>query len=70
MCLKGKREYEEEELAKEVDDYVDNIIFKPFTKKERTDYEGPATLGQSIALREDFYAYTYLYMLRRSYFFE
>ena len=72
LRLKGKRAHEDEELAKLVDDYVDNVIFKPFQQKrlERTNFEGPATLGKSVTLREDFYAYTFLYMLRRSYFFE
>ena len=38
---------------------------KPFTKiaKEdrRIEFDGPATLGQSLELREDFYAFAYLY---------
>ena len=72
LRLKGKRAHEDEELAELVDGYVDNVIFKPFQQKrlERTEFEGPATLGKSVTLREDFYAYTFLYMLRRSYFFE
>ena len=68
--LKGKREYEDDDVAKEVDKYIDDVIFKPFKKKERDNFSGPATLGQSLTLREDFYAYAYLYMLRRAYFFE
>lgn len=57
-------------MAKKVDEYIDNIMLKPFKKKKRDDFEGPATLGQSVTLREDFYAYSYLYMLRRAYFFK
>ena len=47
---------------------------KSFTKYARvnrdTEFDGPATLGQSLELREDFYAFAYLYQLRRAYFFE
>ena len=45
---------------------------KPFTEiqRERTEFDGPATLGQSLELREDYYAFTYLYQLRRAYLFE
>ena len=68
--LKGKRADEDEDVAKEVDKFIDNVILKPFNKKERDDFTGPMTLGQSLLLREDFYAYSYLFMLRRSYFFE
>ena len=71
--LKGKRSYEEDEgLAKLVDKYVDTVINKPFQSKlrKRTEFEGPATLGKNLPLREDFYAYAYLYLLRRAYFFE
>ena len=39
-------------------------------QRERTEFDGPATLGQSLELREDYYAFTYLYQLRRAYLFE
>ena len=68
--LKGKRADEDEDVAKDADKYVDNVILKPFRKKPRDDFLGPMTLGTSLQLREDFYAYAYLYQLRRAYFFE
>ena len=54
-------------------EYIDSKS-KSFTKIARadrsTEFDGPATLGQSLELREDFYAFAYLYQLRRGYFFE
>ena len=39
-------------------------------QKDRNEFDGPATLGQSLELREDYYAFTYLYQFRRGYFFQ
>ena len=54
-------------------EYIDSKS-KSFTKIARadrsTEFDGPATLGQSLELREDFYAFCFLYQLRRAYFFE
>ena len=67
-----KLEDEDEDLAKEIDTHIESVMKKPFLKKikERSEFDGPATLGQSLKLREDFYAYSYLYQLRRGFLFE
>ena len=38
-------------------------------QKDRNEFDGPATLGQSLELREDYYAFTFMYQFRRGYFF-
>ena len=52
--------------------FIDDNMSKPFfeVQRERSEFDGPATLGQSLELREDFYAFSYLYQLRRAYLFE
>ena len=61
-------------IKKEAEKFIDDNVLKPFTKYAKedrsTEFDGPATLGQSLELREDFYAFAYLYQLRRGYFFE
>ena len=59
-------------MKKLAEEFIDNNMAKPFGEvcKKRTGFDGPATLGQSLELREDYYAYTYLYQLRRGYLFE
>ena len=62
----------EQYYKKQAEKYIDNNMSKPFSKaqKDRSEFDGPATLGQSLELREDFYAFCFLYQLRRAYFFE
>ena len=62
----------EQYYKKQAVKFIDNNMSKPFSKaqKDRSEFDGPATLGQSLELREDFYAFCFLYQLRRAYFFE
>lgn len=43
---------------------------KPYKKKYRDSHDGPRNMDQGIELREDFYAYTFLYMLKRKVLFD
>ena len=62
----------DQHYKKEAEKMIVEKFEKPFSdaQRDRSEFDGPATLGQSLELREDYYAFTYLYQLRRAYLFE
>ena len=56
---------EETELANEL---VDGMLV-PYRQKKRDRFEGPITIGDSLSLREDYYAATFLFWFKRQVIF-
>ena len=61
--LKRMREGDDPDVSKAAARYIEQNMEQPFTviSQDRDLFDGPATLGQSLELREDYYAFTYLY---------
>ena len=57
-------EDETEEDKKKVEPIVKKLRL-PYIERERTRWTGPCKIGTSLQLREDFYAVTFLYELKR-----
>ena len=57
-------EDETEEDIRKVKPIVQKLR-QPYTERERTRWTGPSRIGSKLQLREDFYAVTFLYELKR-----
>jgi len=45
-------------------------MLTPYQERERGRFEGPASVGDFLRLREDFYSYAFLYELKRDTLFK
>jgi len=45
-------------------------MLTPYQERERGRYKGPASVGDFLRLREDFYSYAFLYELKRDTLFK
>ena len=57
---------EQKELAKPILEKMK----RPYKDKIRNRIDGPMNLGSSLELREDFFAYSFLFKFKRGYIFE
>lgn len=60
-------------LSEEQDEAAEPIVVKmltPYQERERGRFEGPASVGDFLKLREDFYSYAFLYELKRDTLFK
>ena len=46
--LKESRDHEDQGVAAKVNEYVDEVMLTPYTKKKRDKLDGPATYGTSV----------------------
>ena len=59
-----------ETIERKANEQIKKLMLTRYTEKTRSKSKGPGSYGQALSLKEDYYAFTFLYQFRRGFLFE